>query len=82
MTVEDLIVDIKTDFRTRRIHYPCATIVTPIDKKSHISRRVMPFMWKLVCELASKCLLASEALLSQGQWSKEKLQVVINSNFA
>ena len=40
----------------------------------------MPFMWKLVCEMASKCLLASEALLSQGQWSKEKLQVVINSN--
>jgi len=71
---DDVISELKADFRNRRIQFPCATLITPIDKASHISRRVMPFMWKLVCDTASRCLLTSDDHLAAGEWGEDLLK--------
>lgn len=72
---EEKITELKTDFRVRRIHYPCATVATPIDKQSLITKRVMPFMLKLVRDTAANCLNAVDSLLADGEWKSEPIQV-------
>lgn len=75
LIAESMIEELIEEFRSRRLQFPCAAIVTPTDRKSLLSRRVMPFMLKLVREQASLCMEAAGRALADGNWLASPLLV-------
>ncbi|XP_067941999.1 nucleolar protein 6-like [Watersipora subatra] len=58
--VEEKLEEFSEEFKARRAQFPCLCIVTPTDHGSLVSRSVMPFMFKLVLDHASRCLRNTE----------------------
>ncbi|KAF6027177.1 NOL6 [Bugula neritina] len=57
---DDALSEIMEKFRLHRHEYPCLSLVTPIDRKSILTRPVMPFMMKLVRDIATFSLQSVE----------------------
>ena len=54
MFAGDQLSELKEEFKASRAQFPCLTIITPADRKSVITKKVMPFMLKRVKEVAAK----------------------------